>query len=282
MAQAKKTRTLESDLKIARAAQRGNLLTRASKLPAILLFGALAISASEPQLSSIKPIADRGVPAGLQKGQEIPTVSYIDGQLSINAYDVTLAEVLQKVAALTGVLIDLPEGANRERMPIVKFGPGSAREVLASLLSDSSFDYMIQASDTDSEMLQSVLLMPRKKKGSTDNGTGEVAVARNSRFRAPQQAVEEAQAPDAAQRTPESSPSEAAASNPQPPSPPSDISLSAAAAQRTSSDGLRPGAMTPPATLNSGSINQQLQQMYQQRVQMNQQNNQTASPGGLK
>jgi hypothetical protein len=39
----------------------------------------------------------------------------------------------------------------------------------------------------------------------------------------------------------------------------------------------RPGALTPPATLNPQSINQQLQQMYQQRIQMTQQDQNTGT-----
>ena len=39
----------------------------------------------------------------------------------------------------------------------------------------------------------------------------------------------------------------------------------------------KPGALTPPATLNQDSINQQLQQMYQQRLQMTQQDHYTGT-----
>jgi hypothetical protein len=39
----------------------------------------------------------------------------------------------------------------------------------------------------------------------------------------------------------------------------------------------KPGALTPPATLSSESINGQLQQMYQQRAQMTQQDHYTGT-----
>ena len=51
------------------------------------------------------------------------------GQLRIDVLGTTLADVLAKVAALTGVTIDLPEAAKDERLPVVQLGPGPAREV---------------------------------------------------------------------------------------------------------------------------------------------------------
>ena len=105
-----------------------------------------------------------------------PKISYADGQLKIDALDSTLADVLTKVAALTGASIEVPPGATAERMPIVELGPGPVRRILASLLSDSTFDYVIQASDLDPERVKSVLLIPREKGGAGANAT-EVAAS---------------------------------------------------------------------------------------------------------
>jgi hypothetical protein len=99
-----------------------------------------------------------------------PGISYTDGQLTINVLNTTLSEVLGKVAKLTGVVIDLPADAGAEKLQIVELGPGSARQILASLLSESNFDYLIQSADNDPEKIQSVLLMPRGKKDSTPGG----------------------------------------------------------------------------------------------------------------
>jgi hypothetical protein len=49
----------------------------------------------------------------------------------------------------------------------------------------------------------------------------------------------------------------------------------------------KPGALSPPSSLNQDTINQQLQQMYQQRMQMTQQDHFTGTqpvlmPGGNK
>jgi hypothetical protein len=217
-------------------------------------------------------------------------ISYVGGQLTINVLDATLADVLAKVAALTGVKLDVPPGASAERMPVVELGPGPAREILALLLSESTFDFVIQASATDPEKMQSVLLMTREKKSSTPNGVE--AAARGSRgsfVRAaaapPVESVEEP-APAAAVATqPENGATDPNSSNPQPASTQPDQSTPNPLTQPGQSSLTRPGAMSPPATLSPQSVNQQLQQMYQQRIQMVQQERQTgqsatpANPG---
>src|ERR1039458_9927229 len=119
---------------------------------ALLLFAGAAIAQDQAE-----PPARPAVP---------PKITYVGGQLRIDALGSTLATVLTQVAALTGVKIEIPAGADNERMPVVELGPGPARQILASLLSDSNFDYLIQASDADPEKIQSVLLMPREKKGT--------------------------------------------------------------------------------------------------------------------
>jgi hypothetical protein len=47
--------------------------------------------------------------------------------------------------------------------------------------------------------------------------------------------------------------------------------------QPDSTNPAKPGALTPPSSLSSDSINQQLQQMYQQRAQMTQQDHYTGT-----
>jgi hypothetical protein len=216
-----------------------------------------------------------------------PRVTYVDGQLRIDALDATLADVLTRVGALTGVDIDIPAGADREKMHIVQVGPGPARQVLASLLSDSNFDYLIQASDKDPERIQNVLLMPREKKqGGGTNGME--ATARPSRgpfARAltPPANSEVAPAPDppvpaqpentvaeANSLNPQSAPAQSDQATPVPitePDRPTQFSLS----QPDQSNLTRGATLTPPQDLSPQSINQQLQQMYQQRIQINQQ-----------
>src|ERR1039458_1977939 len=164
------------------------LVTETGRVLAFLLFAGVAIAqqhqarpmrpfptAAPATATAVPATAAEGpapaqtvsAPPVLEKRPAVPAkISYVDGKLRIDAFDVTLADVLTKVAALTGVTIEVPAGAHHERMPVVELGPGTARQVLAELLSDSTFDFLIQSPSEDPEKLQSVLLIPRDKKGA--------------------------------------------------------------------------------------------------------------------
>lgn len=258
-------------------------------LAALLLFARISAAQTAPAA------AIPAKPAAAAQG-----ISYKDGQLTIQVVNTTLTEVLGKVAKLTGVVIELPTGAGVEKMQIVELGPGPARQVLASLLSDSNFDYLIQSADDEPEKIQSVLLMPRGKKDATPGG---IPVPGNPlrNFRSAVTAAatpppEEPPAPEPpapavannvpaglAQADPPAQPPQQQVSQPpqqpvQPAYAPLDPSAlpSQAALDQPLPQGLnadpttsRPGALTPPPVMNQQSITQQLQQMYQTRSQMN-------------
>jgi hypothetical protein len=91
-----------------------------------------------------------------------PEVIWDGKLLSINAENSTLSDILVAVRARTGAAIDLPPATAGDRMA-ARFGPAPAREVLTSLLSGTNYDYIIQASETDEDGIQSVILTPRGK-----------------------------------------------------------------------------------------------------------------------
>src|ERR1035441_7363778 len=243
--------------------------------------GAPATAAEVPAIAAEVPAQPVSAPPALEKRPAVPAkISYVDGQLRIDAFDVTLADVLTKVAALTGVIIDLPAGARNERMPVVELGPGTARQVLAELLSDSTFDFLIQSSSADPDKLQSVLLMPRDKKGGgAATADGSARAPRRPFARA--SAQPEAPVPDSPSQpetaatessslstvaevmpaAPFTPPAQAAAMTDQPMQLPSTLQPDPSALSR-------PGALAPPQSLSPQSINTQLQQMYQTRMQM--------------
>ena len=91
-----------------------------------------------------------------------PEVSW-DGQLlTITSDNSTLADILTTVRTLTGAELDIPPTAFHERIA-ARLGPGSAREILSTLLSWTDFDYVIQASDANPDLVSSVTLTPRSK-----------------------------------------------------------------------------------------------------------------------
>jgi hypothetical protein len=87
-------------------------------------------------------------------------VTYEAGQLTIIAENSKLSDILASLRDCMGADIDLPAGASGERM-WARVGPGPARKVLATLLSQTKLDYIIQASDTDPDGIRNVWLTPR-------------------------------------------------------------------------------------------------------------------------
>jgi hypothetical protein len=87
-------------------------------------------------------------------------VEFRNGKLTIWANKATLAEVLYEVQRKTGADIPIPSDAQREQV-VGSFGPAPAREVMASLLNGSRFNFILVASDSDPSQLRSVVLTPR-------------------------------------------------------------------------------------------------------------------------
>jgi hypothetical protein len=93
--------------------------------------------------------------------QHPPVVTYRDGQLTINAQNSTLAEVLKLVAEKTGAVIEVPPGSGLDRI-VEHTGPGQADDVLARLLNGSPFDFIIVGSPQRPHELTQVLLSLRQ------------------------------------------------------------------------------------------------------------------------
>jgi hypothetical protein len=133
-----------------------------SRKPPSLANSTLPALTSPPVLQEQIP---QQVPAPLSAEQGTPSrhqVSYEDGQLTIVAENSKLGDILAAVSERMGADIEIPASASDERI-WVRLGPGPARRVLAALLGGTDLDYIIQASETDPEGIQSVLLTPRTK-----------------------------------------------------------------------------------------------------------------------
>jgi hypothetical protein len=98
-----------------------------------------------------------------------PQVSFQGGQLTISAQNSTLGDILKAVRAQTGATIELPGNAS-ERV-VGQFGPAPARDVLASLLNGSHFNYMLLGSATDPNALDRVILMAKSGGGAVDSAS---------------------------------------------------------------------------------------------------------------
>jgi hypothetical protein len=96
-------------------------------------------------------------------------VTYRIGELTIKARNAPLADVLRAVSSQTGATIDIPSGAGADERILAILGPGPAKEVLASLLKYSQFDYAMRGSASDPNALARVILFPKTKDPNVQN-----------------------------------------------------------------------------------------------------------------
>jgi hypothetical protein len=88
-----------------------------------------------------------------------PVALYQNGQVTIEALNATLSDVLRAACKQTGTALDLPPGAD-ERV-VGTYGPGPPREVIASLLNGSGFNYVMLGSVHDANRLVQLTLSPK-------------------------------------------------------------------------------------------------------------------------
>jgi hypothetical protein len=98
-----------------------------------------------------------------------PQVTFENNQLTINAPNSTLADILRAVRKQTGAEIEVPAAPERV---VTHLGPGPAREVLAELLNGSRFNYVLLGSPSDQTALTRVVLVA---KGGVQEMPGPVA-----------------------------------------------------------------------------------------------------------
>ena len=108
-----------------------------------------------------------------------PKVTYEKGNLTLWRRMRRLAEILKQVRKLTGASIDIPASAT-ERV-VAQIGPGAPRDVLATLLNGTAFNYVMLGSSTDPSSVASVLLTPKpgsaeaQSQVAANNGSAECA-----------------------------------------------------------------------------------------------------------
>jgi hypothetical protein len=213
--------------------------------------GAAVVLAQEQQAHMPRPLLtlDARLP-----GQ--PMVSFDGGQLTIIVENSTISEVLRAVRESTGAEIELPPSVADERV-WAHLGPGPARRVLAELLSSTSLDYVIQASDSDLQGIQRVFVTLRNKTnavGATDRSETWAAQPQRGpirRYPQPNPSGAEAQGQENAVAAEPANPGEPAPTVPASPT-------------------TREPAPVQSVTRTTEQMIQELKNMYQQRMQMQQ------------
>ena len=91
-------------------------------------------------------------------------VGFNRGLLTISAKNATLADVLYQVHLRTGADIPIPSGAEQEQVAI-QAGPGPEKDVLATLLNGSRFNFILQGTQQDPQGVGAVILTPKSDIG---------------------------------------------------------------------------------------------------------------------
>jgi hypothetical protein len=207
--------------------------------------------AEVPQLAPVPPTLEEQPPVA-------PQVTYHGGQLTIDSTNATLSQVLHSVQTQTGASVDMPPGAGGERV-VATLGPGTPKDVLASLLNGSKFNYVILGEPDHPGAVQKVILLA--KSGSA--GDASTTAQNNLRGQPQQQAVDPSE-----DEPPQPDPEAENLNQPVPgqPGAPGSEQLAPEA------PGAAPGPRTPDQML------QELQRIQQQQQQMQQQLNPANQP----
>ena len=116
---------------------------------------AKAVSDAVPDASAEDP-SPAPVPEAAPP-KPLVTVTYENGMLHIHSEKGTLAQVLFEVQRLTQAEIAIPAGAEQEQV-VADLGPGSSREVLASLLNGSPYNFIFVGTE---QHIEQVILSKR-------------------------------------------------------------------------------------------------------------------------
>ena len=231
--------------------------------------GSTTAQKSKSQAKKSEPVSEvpQAPPPPPTLEQQAPTppqVTYKNGQLAIDSRNATLSQVLRSVQAQTGASVEIPPGAGNERV-VATLGPGEPKDVLASLLNGSKFNYVILGEANNPGSVQKVILM------ASTGGTPAAYVATTAQNTPlppqPSQAVE----------PPEEDYQQA--SEPEVENQPAPNQPTLPGGENLTPDVTNPAGRTPEQML------QELQRMQQQQQQMQQQlnpaNQQQAAPPGL-
>jgi AMIN domain-containing protein len=130
----------------------------------VRLGGTPGLDAPAVVAKNVQPGMTRPAPAQAQPAAPAQApglrVDFHDGLLRILAQKATLAEVLYQVQRLTGADIPIPAGAEQEQV-VVDAGPGPAKDVIATVLNGTPFNFVVVGSEKDPRALRSVILTPK-------------------------------------------------------------------------------------------------------------------------
>jgi hypothetical protein len=107
-----------------------------------------------PSLDS-SPLPKQG--SDSRKVPTAPMVSYSDGELTVNAQNARLRDVIEAIRVRTGISVEFPSESMNDRV-FDQVGPAPLRDALTSLLYGSGYNYVIQTSSQDPQTVTKLVL----------------------------------------------------------------------------------------------------------------------------
>ncbi len=103
-----------------------------------------------------EPATAAPAPVPPEPPKPIVAVTFLNGMLRIHAEKATLAEVLFEVQRQTQAEIAIPAGAEQEQV-VTDIGPAAPRDVLASLLNGSPYNFIFVGNEQDGNVGKVIL-----------------------------------------------------------------------------------------------------------------------------
>jgi len=89
-----------------------------------------------------------------------PQISYVDGELTVVAKNSTLSDVLKGIQTAIGAKIEGVMPSDTDRV-FGQFGPASPQAVCGTLLTGSTYDFIIMGSPKNPELIERIILTGR-------------------------------------------------------------------------------------------------------------------------
>lgn len=104
-------------------------------------------------------------PEQAQPAPAPPIAQVTDGKLTIRANGQDFASVLESVRSVTGLTVEMPQGANSDPV-FLSVGPTDVSNALVALLDGTNYNYIIVGSEQDSRVVKRLILTDRTSGGS--------------------------------------------------------------------------------------------------------------------
>lgn len=122
-------------------------------------------SGTEP-VGPVDPPLPSNQAADKEAVSTLPTVSYVDGELTVKAQNSRLGDVIEAIRVRTGISVEFLSGTMNDRV-FDQVGPAPLRDALTKLLYGLGLNYVIQTSSQDPQIVTKLVLSAQPQSAAT-------------------------------------------------------------------------------------------------------------------